>query len=74
LFSALAAISHNKWKKAVASWHNSFVEKEKGTKEFHRFAQLTPDRHPIFLPLRGSSRSRKRRRRDASSVHSHEAD
>jgi len=21
----LAGISHNKWKKAVASWHNSFV-------------------------------------------------
>jgi len=27
-FLDLAAISHIKWKKAVASWHNSFVSKK----------------------------------------------
>ena len=29
----LARISHNKWKKAVASWHNSFVQKDLAKKE-----------------------------------------
>jgi hypothetical protein len=31
--SALARISHTKLKKAVASWHNSFVEKDSAKKE-----------------------------------------